>query len=233
MTEPLLSLQGVSKRYGPVAANTAIGLDVAPGSIHAILGENGAGKSTLMKLIYGVETPDEGQMRWQGKPYRPTSPADARSIGIGMVFQHFSLFETLSVTENIALIVPGKRADLAARIRQLGESYGLEVDPDALVHALSVGERQRVEILRCLMLSPKLLILDEPTSVLAPQNVERLFTTLRRLRDDGVSILFISHKLDEIRALCDRATVLRAGRVTAELDPRGRSAQAAIGAPWP
>ncbi len=224
MTEPLLSLQGVSKRYGPVAANTAIGLDVAPGSIHAILGENGAGKSTLMKLIYGVETPDEGQMRWQGKPYRPTSPADARAIGIGMVFQHFSLFETLSVTENIALIVPGKRADLAARIRQLGESYGLEVDPDALVHALSVGERQRVEILRCLMLSPKLLILDEPTSVLAPQNVERLFTTLRRLRDDGVSILFISHKLDEIRALCDRATVLRAGQVTAELDPRGQSA---------
>lgn len=220
----LLRLSGVSKRYGPVAANTAIDLSVAEKSIHAILGENGAGKSTLMKLIYGVETPDEGTMEWQGRPVRPASPAEARTLGIGMVFQHFSLFETLTVTENIALIVPGPKAALRTRIRELGRTYGLEVDPDALVHALSVGERQRVEILRCLMLDPKLLILDEPTSVLAPQSVELLFETLRRLRDGGVSILFISHKLEEIRALCDRATILRAGRVTGEVDPRAHTA---------
>ena len=220
----LLRLQGVSKRYGAVAANTAIDLSVAPKSIHAILGENGAGKSTLMKLIYGVETPDEGMMEWQGRAVRPGSPAEARALGIGMVFQHFSLFETLTVTENIALIVPGAKAALAARIRELGRAYGLEVDPEAQVHALSVGERQRVEILRCLMLEPKLLILDEPTSVLAPQSVALLFETLRRLRDGGVSILFISHKLEEIRALCDRATILRAGRVTGEVDPRAHAA---------
>ncbi len=221
---PLLSLAGVSKRYGTVAANTAIDLNVMPNSIHAILGENGAGKSTLMKLIYGVEVPDEGTMEWQGRSVRPGSPAEARSLGVGMVFQHFSLFETLTVAENISLIVPGKKAALAARIRDLGREFGLEVDPGAMVHSLSVGERQRVEILRCLMLEPKLLILDEPTSVLAPQSVERLFETLRRLRDRGVSILFISHKLEEIRALCDRATILRASRVTGEVDPRAHSA---------
>ncbi|MDS9467861.1 ABC transporter ATP-binding protein [Paracoccus sp. MBLB3053] len=224
--QPLLRLRGISKSYGTVAANAAIDLDVMPHSIHAILGENGAGKSTLMKLIYGVETPDEGGMEWQAKPVSPGSPAEARGLGIGMVFQHFSLFETLTVTENISLIVPGRKAALAQRIRSLGAQYGLEVNPNALVHSLSVGERQRVEILRCLMLEPKLLILDEPTSVLAPQSVELLFETLRKLRDGGVSILFISHKLEEIRALCDRATILRAGRVAGEVDPRAHSANA-------
>jgi simple sugar transport system ATP-binding protein len=219
-TPPLLRLRGVSKAYGPVRACQGIDLDVGTGSIHAILGENGAGKSTLMKLVSGVERPDEGAMEWDGRPVRPASPADARRLGIGMVFQHFSLFETLTVAENAALVVPGPRAALPARIAELGRRFGLDVDPRAPVHALSVGERQRVEILRCLLLDPRLLILDEPTSVLPPQAVARLFDTLRALRDRGVSILFISHKLDEIRALCDAATVLRAGQVAGHADPR-------------
>ena len=225
MTAPLLSLRGISKSYGPIRANQAIDLDVGESSIHAILGENGAGKSTLMKLIYGVEQPDGGTAVWRGQPLALASPAEARAKGIGMVFQHFSLFETLTVVENIRLVVPGRKAALAERIRALGRSFGLEVDPLAHVHALSVGERQRVEIIRCLMTDPKLLILDEPTSVLPPQLVDRLFETLRALRDGGVSILFISHKLDEIRAICDRATILRGGRVTGHVDPREHDAQ--------
>ena len=223
-TTPLLSLAGVSKRYGGVRANSGIDLNVDPGTIHAILGENGAGKSTLMKLIYGVETPDEGQILWKGSPVTLSSPADARSLGIGMVFQHFSLFETLSVVQNIALIVPGKSADLSRRIRALGDEFGLNVDPEAMIYALSVGERQRVEIIRCLLLNPELLILDEPTSVLPPQSVIRLFDTLRALQAKGMAILFISHKLEEIKELCDTATILRSGRVTGRLDPRTHSA---------
>lgn len=224
LLSPLLSLRGISKSYGQIHANQAIDLDVAPRSIHAILGENGAGKSTLMKLIYGVEQPDEGSVAWEGQPLSLASPAEARRRGIGMVFQHFSLFETLTVVENIKLVVPGSKAELTERIRTLGRDFGLEVDPLAHVHALSVGERQRVEIIRCLMTDPKLLILDEPTSVLPPQLVEKLFDTLRRLRDGGVSILFISHKLEEIRAICDRATILRSGRVTGNVDPREHDA---------
>ena len=220
METPLLSLSGISKSYGQVQANQDIDLSVAPRSIHAILGENGAGKSTLMKLIYGVEQPDEGSMAWNGKPIALASPAAARRQGIGMVFQHFSLFETLTVVENIQLVMSGAKSALAERMRALGRDFGLEVDPFAHVHALSVGERQRVEIIRCLMTDPKLLILDEPTSVLPPQAVTRLFETLQRLRDGGVSILLISHKLEEIQAICDRATILRAGRVTGHLDPR-------------
>jgi ABC-type uncharacterized transport system ATPase subunit len=224
MTLPLLSLRGISKSYGQIRANQAVDLDVAPQSIHAILGENGAGKSTLMKLIYGVEQPDAGSVVWNGEPLSLASPAEARRKGIGMVFQHFSLFETLTVVENIQLVVPGTKQDLIKRIRTLGEDFGLEVDPLAEVHALSVGERQRVEIIRCLMTDPKLLILDEPTSVLPPQAVEKLFDTLRRLRDRGVSILFISHKLEEIRAICDHATILRGGKVTGNVDPRDHDA---------
>ena len=220
METPLLSLKGISKSYGQVQANQDIDLSVAPKSIHAILGENGAGKSTLMKLIYGVEQPDAGSMAWNGKPIALASPAAARRQGIGMVFQHFSLFETLTVVENIQLVMAGAKAALAERMRALGRDFGLEVDPFAHVHALSVGERQRVEIIRCLMTDPKLLILDEPTSVLPPQAVTLLFETLQRLRDGGVSILLISHKLEEIQAICDRATILRAGRVTGHLDPR-------------
>lgn len=221
---PLLTLNAVSKRYGGVKANSGIDLTVDPGSIHAILGENGAGKSTLMKLIYGVETPDEGQIIWKGQPVTLSSPADARRLGIGMVFQHFSLFETLTVVQNIALIVPGRKKQLALRIRQLGAEFGLTVDPEAMVHALSVGERQRVEIIRCLLLNPELLILDEPTSVLPPQSVLRLFETLRALQAKGIAILFISHKLEEIKELCDTATILRAGQVTGRLNPRAHSA---------
>ncbi|WP_421870168.1 ABC transporter ATP-binding protein [Pararhizobium sp.] len=224
MANPLLSLRGISKSYGQTHANRAIDLDVAAQSIHAILGENGAGKSTLMKLIYGVEQPDDGSVTWEGQALHLASPADAGRKGIGMVFQHFSLFETLTVVENIRLVVPGRKADLKERIQALGREFGLEVDPLAHVHALSVGERQRVEIIRCLMTNPKLLILDEPTSVLPPQLVEKLFETLRRLRDGGVSILFISHKLEEIRAICDRATILRGGRVTGDIDPRAHDA---------
>jgi simple sugar transport system ATP-binding protein len=224
MTPPLLSLRGISKSYGQVQANREIDLDVAPQSIHAILGENGAGKSTLMKLIYGVEQPDDGTAIWEGEPLILASPAEARRRGIGMVFQHFSLFETLTVVENIQLVVTGRKPDLVDRIRKLGHDFGLEVDPLVHVHALSVGERQRVEIIRCLMTDPKLLILDEPTSVLPPQAVEKLFDTLRRLRDRGVSILFISHKLEEIRAICDHATILRGGRVTGNVDPRDHDA---------
>ncbi|MBB3399571.1 MULTISPECIES: ABC transporter ATP-binding protein [unclassified Rhizobium] len=224
MTAPLLSLRGISKSYGQIHANQGIDLDVAPRSIHAVLGENGAGKSTLMKMIYGVEQPDSGTVVWEGEPLTFASPAEARRKGIGMVFQHFSLFETLTVVENIQLVVAGKKADLIQRIRALGRDFGLQVDPLAHVHVLSVGERQRVEIIRSLMTNPRLLILDEPTSVLPPQLVEKLFDTLRRLRDGGVSILFISHKLEEIRAICDRATILRGGRVTGHVDPREHDA---------
>ena len=226
MNEPaLLSLSGVSKRYGKVQANKAIDLSVRPGSIHAILGENGAGKSTLMKLIYGVEHPDEGTIFWNGVPVRLNRPSDAQALGIGMVFQHFSLFEALSVVQNVSLMVAGKPAELARRIDELGTRFGLTVDPDAMVHTLSVGERQRVEIIRCLLLNPRLLILDEPTSVLPPQSVKMLFDTLRKLQADGTAILFISHKLEEIRELCDEATVLRLGEVTGRVDPRENDAQ--------
>ena len=225
-TQDLLTLSGVSKRYGKVQANSAIDLSVKPGSIHAILGENGAGKSTLMKLIYGVERPDEGEMRWNGELIDLSKPAEAQALGIGMVFQHFSLFETLSVVQNVSLMIPGKPQALARDIKKLGAQFGLNVDPDAMVHTLSVGERQRVEIIRCLLLEPKLLILDEPTSVLPPQNVQMLFDTLRRLQADGMAIMFISHKLDEIRELCDEAPILRGGVVTGRVDPRDHGARA-------
>jgi simple sugar transport system ATP-binding protein len=222
---PRLRLAGITKIYPAVVANDGIDLAVLPGEIHAVLGENGAGKSTLMKIIYGVVKPDAGVVRWNEQPVQIANPARARRLGIGMVFQHFSLFETLTVAENIALALDRDRAgpDLAARIREVSARYGLPLDPDRHVHSMSVGERQRVEIVRCLLQDPKLLIMDEPTSVLTPQAVEKLFETLRRLADEGCSILYISHKLDEIRALCHRATVLRAGRVTGTCDPRQES----------
>lgn len=221
----LLRLAKVSKRYGAVQANHEIDLEVHSGSIHAVLGENGAGKSTLMKLIYGVEQPDAGHIYWNGQEVHLARPSDAQALGIGMVFQHFSLFETLSVVQNVSLMIPGKPAELARRITELGDRFGLSVDPHAMVHRLSVGERQRVEIIRCLLLNPKLLILDEPTSVLPPQSVRRLFETLRKLQSDGMAILFISHKLDEIRELCDTASVLRGGVVTGRVDPREHDAR--------
>jgi len=217
-----LELQSMSKRYFGVLANDAISLRVGPGEIHAVLGENGAGKSTLMKIIYGAIQADAGTILWEGRRCEIASPAAARRLGIGMVYQHFSLFETVSVAENIAVATSGRfdlRA-LSARIKALGEHYGLQVDPARLLHDLSVGERQRVEILRCLLQDPKLLILDEPTSVLTPQAVRGLFDVLRKLAAGGCSILYISHKLEEIRELCDTATVLRAGRVVATVEPQ-------------
>ena len=219
---PRLELRGLTKAYPALIANDRVDLVVRPGEIHAVLGENGAGKSTLMKCIYGAVKPDAGTMLWNGEAVQVTNPAHARSLGIGMVFQHFSLFETLTVTENAALGLPGRPdlADLARRIEAISRRYGLAVDPQRHVHSLSVGERQRVEIIRCLLQNPQLLIMDEPTSVLTPQAVRKLFETLRRLADEGCSILYISHKLDEIRELCHTATVLRGGRVVGNCDPR-------------
>jgi simple sugar transport system ATP-binding protein len=222
---PRLVLRGITKRYPTVVANENVDLTVRVGEIHAVIGENGAGKSTLMKMIYGVTRPDEGRIEWEGQAVRLSSPAEARRLGIGMVFQHFALFETLTVAENIALALDEnvKPAALAPRIREVSERYGLPVDPNRLTHSMSVGERQRVEIVRCLLQSPRLLIMDEPTSVLTPQAVLKLFETLRRLAQESVSILYISHKLDEIRALCDTATVLRGGKVSGVVHPRDES----------
>ena len=224
--EPRLQLLGISKIYPSVVANADVDLTVMPGEIHAVLGENGAGKSTLMKMIYGVTKPDAGQIMWEGREVRIGSPSSARRLGIGMVFQHFALFETLTVAENIALALDDKAtpAQLAPRIRAVSEQYGLPLDPDRRVHSMSVGERQRVEIVRCLLQSPRLLIMDEPTSVLTPDAVQKLFVSLRQLAAEGVSILYISHKLDEIQSLCDKATVLRAGRVSGTAVPKQETA---------
>ena len=221
LATPRLALTGITKIYPSVVANENVDLTVMPGEIHAVLGENGAGKSTLMKMIYGVVKPDHGEMRWEGNVVVVANPAHARELGIGMVFQHFSLFETLSVVENVALALPGRPdlSELSERIRQVSDKYGLPVDPRRNVHSLSVGERQRVEIIRCLLQSPKLLIMDEPTSVLTPQAVRKLFETLRTLAAEGCSILYISHKLDEIQELCHTATVLRSGKVTGHCVP--------------
>ena len=224
-TTPLLSLRNITKQYPTVIANDQINLDVMPSSIHAILGENGAGKSTLMKLAYGLIEADAGEIYWQGNSVSIRNTAAARKLGIGMVFQHFSLFETLSVVENISLTMPGSREQLSKQIIELGDHYQLNVNPAASVHSLSVGERQRVEIIRCLMQDLKLLILDEPTSVLPPQHILSLFDALRKLRDNGVAILYISHKLEEIRELCDTATVLRAGKVTGSVNPNEKTAK--------
>ena len=221
-----LELRDITKIYPSVVANDGVDLEVLPGEIHAILGENGAGKSTLMKIIYGVTKADRGEVLWNGEVVAVANPAQARRLGIGMVFQHFSLFETLTVVENIALAIEGRfdLERLAKRIREVSERYGLPLDPRRLVHSLSVGERQRVEIVRCLLQDPRLLIMDEPTSVLTPQAVRKLFETLRRLSDEGCSILYISHKLEEIRELCHKATVMRGGKVTGDADPRQETA---------
>jgi ABC-type uncharacterized transport system ATPase subunit len=224
---PLLSLKGIVKQFPGCLANDRVDLTILPGEIHALLGENGAGKSTLVKIIYGVLKPDQGEISWQGQPIVIQNPNHARRLGIGMVFQHFSLFEALTVSENIALGLSGaaERKGLRERIAEIARAYGLHLDPDRAVHDLSVGERQRIEIVRCLLQKPKLLIMDEPTSVLTPQEVERLFETLRRLAQEGCAILYISHKLEEIRVLCERATIMRLGRVVAHCDPREETAK--------
>lgn len=226
MTE-LLRIEGLTKAYPGVVANSDVSFAISEGEVHALLGENGAGKSTLVKMIYGLVHPDSGTMTLRGQPYQPTKPAEARRLGVAMVFQHFSLFEALNVAENVALGMenPPPMRELASRIKAVSEEYGLPIDPSRMVGDLSAGERQRVEIIRCLLQDPKLLIMDEPTSVLTPQEVDILFKTLRQLSREGTAILYISHKLEEIRALCDEATILRRGMVVATCTPRERTAR--------
>jgi simple sugar transport system ATP-binding protein len=224
--EPLrLSLSNITKRYPGVVANRAVSLSVKPGEAHAVLGENGAGKSTLMKIIYGAVKPDDGDIQYNGQAVQIRNPQQARALGISMVFQHFSLFDTLSVAENVWLgLDPSLTlAQVSARISAKAAEYGLDIDPSRPVHTLSVGEMQRVEIIRALLTEPKLLILDEPTSVLTPQAVDKLFVVLKKLVSQGCSLLYISHKLHEIRELCSACTVLRGGEVTGVCDPREES----------
>ncbi|NIM41698.1 MAG: ATP-binding cassette domain-containing protein [Hydrogenophaga sp.] len=247
-----LELTGITKRYPGVVANDGVSLRVRPGEIHAVLGENGAGKSTLMKVIYGAAKPDEGTVRFNGQTVHVRNPQEARALGISMVFQHFSLFDSFTVAENVWLGLesrsPGRPkigsaprgeaarsgasggagasvslAQVREQVRAKAGEYGLDVDPERPVHTLSVGEMQRVEIIRALLTNPQLLILDEPTSVLTPQAVEKLFVVLRQLAAEGCSILYISHKLHEIRELCTACTVLRGGKVTGVCDPREES----------
>ena len=227
MTESLLTLHGLTKAYPGVVANKDVSFDIKRGEIHALLGENGAGKSTLVKTIYGLVKPDKGSMTLEGAGFAPTEPRAARAQGVAMVFQHFSLFDALTVAENIALGMenPPAQRTIATQVREVSQKYGLPLDPDRVVGDLSAGERQRVEIIRCLLQDPKLLIMDEPTSVLTPQEVEILFETLRKLSAEGTAILYISHKLEEIRVLCENATILRMGEVVATCDPRETSAR--------
>lgn len=223
---PLLRTVGLTKRYGDFLANDSIDIDVRSGEIHALLGENGAGKSTLVRAIYGLIQPSAGEIRWQGKRIALSSPSEARSRGIGMVFQHFSLFDNLTVAENVALGLDGRESfkDMSARLEQVSKTYGLPLDPRREVWQLSVGERQRIEIVRTLMQYPKFLILDEPTAVLTPQEADQLFIVLERLKTEGRAILYISHKLEEVKRLCDTATILRGGRKVGTCNPRRETA---------
>lgn len=223
----LVKLSGITKYFGALLANSSVDLTLRAGEIHALLGENGAGKSTLVKVLYGLLSPDSGEIRVEGEVVSFASPRDARARGIGMVFQHFSLFDDFTALENIAIPLDGAVADkgLREKVRAKAEHFGLAIELDRPVYTMSAGERQRIEILRALMQDPNLLILDEPTSVLTPAESESLFKTLDKLAAEGAGILFISHKLEEVRRLCTAATVLRAGRVVAEADPRKVSAR--------
>ena len=225
MPVPRLQLTGITKAYPGVVANSDVALTVLPGQIHAVLGENGAGKSTLMKIIYGSVKPDAGQIMFNGQVAHIRNPKEARVLGISMVFQHFNLFDTLTVAENVWLGLDKSYSlnQVAQRITEKATQYGLDIDPSRPVHTLGVGEMQRVEIIRALLTNPQLLILDEPTSVLTPQAVEKLFVVLRQLAAEGCSILYISHKLHEIRALCTACTVLRGGKVTGVCNPAEES----------
>ena len=222
----MLRVSNITKLYGDFAANKNIDFCIKPGEIHALLGENGAGKSTLVKMLYGSLQPTSGQIFWKGEPVNIGSPSQARKLGIGMVFQHFSLFEALSVSENIALSLSDNisLSQVTKNAIELSTKYGLPLNPEALIGDLSVGERQRVEIVRCLMQNPELVILDEPTSVLTPQEAQKLFETLEILKSEGKSILFISHRLEEVRRLCDAATILRFGEVSGACDPKKETA---------
>jgi len=225
MNDSRLQLSHITKRYPAVVANSDVSLIVQPGETHAVLGENGAGKSTLMKIIYGSVKPDEGTVTFNGQAVNIRNPQEARALGISMVFQHFSLFDTLTVAENVWLGLDKSLglAEVTRRISAKAGEYGLEIDPQRPVHTLSVGEMQRVEIIRALLTDPKLLILDEPTSVLTPQAVQKLFVVLKQLASEGCSILYISHKLHEIRELCNACTVLRGGKVTGVCNPKNET----------
>ena len=226
---PRLQLTGITKRYPAVVANSEVSLKVMPGETHAVLGENGAGKSTLMKIIYGSVKPDAGTVVFNGLAVRVRNPQEARALGISMVFQHFSLFDTITVAENVWLGL-NKSLTLAQVTRSIeakASEYGLDIDPARPVHTLSVGEMQRVEIIRALLTNPQLLILDEPTSVLTPQAVDKLFVVLKKLASEGCSILYISHKLHEIRELCNACTVMRGGKVTGDCNP-GQESNASL-----
>lgn len=222
---PLLQTIGLTKRYGSFLANDSIDIEIWPNEIHALLGENGAGKSTLVKKIYGLIQPSDGEMRWQGEKMTLAGPHDARVRGIGMVFQHFSLFDNLTVAENVALGLDGKESfkDMSARLEEVSNVYGLPLDPKREVWQLSVGERQRIEIVRVLMQNPKFLILDEPTAVLIPQEADQLFIVLERLKSEGRAVLYISHKLEEVKRLCDTATILRGGKKVATCVPQNET----------
>jgi ABC-type uncharacterized transport system ATPase subunit len=224
---PLLAVRGITKRFGSFTANDCVTLGLTQGEVHALLGENGAGKSTLVKMLYGLLAPTEGEILWQGAPITLPNPNAARALGIGMVFQHFSLFDNLTVAENIALVMPQtvKLNDVPGRIDQISRAYGMGLEPNRPVWSLSAGERQRIEIARCLLQDPKVLILDEPTSVLTPQEAEKLFETLDRLKAEGRALLYISHHLEEVKRLCDRATILRLGKVVGTCDPRAETAR--------
>src|SRR3990167_4335986 len=234
--EPTLQAIGITKDFATLRANDHIDFAIRPGEIHALLGENGAGKSTLVKILYGAPQPTAGEIHWKGKPVTIPSPAAARRLGIGMVFQHFSLFDALTVAENISLALADRPSvsDLKAKIRSVSKDYGLPLNPDSIVADLSVGERQRIEIVRCLLQEPEVIMMDEPTSVLPPEEADDLFVTLKRLASEGVSVLYISHRLEEVRAICHHATILRHGKVVAECDPQketaGRLASLMVGA---
>lgn len=218
-----MEMQGIVKRFPGVLANDQVDFDVQSGEIHALLGENGAGKSTLMRILYGLYQPDEGQILIDGRPVKIESPHDAIQNGIGMIHQHFMLVPTLTVAENVALGLPSSRGVLtnldqvSTRVLELAELYGLQVDPDAYVWQLAVGQQQRVEIIKALYRGAALLILDEPTAVLTPQEVSELFITLRQMVMDGHALIFISHKLQEVMDICSRVTVLRDGAVVGQL----------------
>jgi simple sugar transport system ATP-binding protein len=219
---PPVELSGITKRFPGVVANSDVHLTVRAGEVHALCGENGAGKSTLMKILYGMQAPDEGTIGVNGELVRFKSPADAIKAGIGMVHQHFMLADNLTVLENVVLgaeAMYGIGRKARARVRELAGATGLDVDPDTLVERLGVADRQRVEILKVLYRGARIVILDEPTAVLVPQEVDELFDTLRTMRDDGYTFLFISHKLDEVRAIADTVTVMRRGTTVGTVDP--------------
>ena len=226
----MLQLKNISKHFGSVQANDSVSIDIVDGTIHAIVGENGAGKSTIMRIAYGFYTADSGEILVNGQVRHITSPHDAIALGIGMVHQHFMLVDTMTVAENIVLgAEPGSAValDLAAagrKIRALSEEFKLQVDPNALIENLSVGQQQRIELLKALYRDARLLILDEPTAVLTPQEVEEFFTILRRMREQGKTIVIITHKLSEVLAISDEVTVMRDGKVVGNLQTKDTNA---------